>query len=350
MNDTACSRQPAREKIAATMALARARCAMLLIDTATVPASDRLAFWSESSFDAYLPVQVRSPAGEQFGARMWGYELGPLSLFRIAAAPNTMMRSRGRSPPAIRSACTSRSSCAGRSTRRRRAGRALPGSGDLISYETSHPVVFRADRPYESLVVRVPRSLLGREEAADQQADGGRRSPGGEGLPRAAVAFFMGLAGGLEDGTITPTDAPNSIECVIDLIRALYAGPAPRRGGDEAPDSRRRSCWTSRRSSRRTSATRIWTRTGSRGRASSRPDTCTSCSSRRARASAAGSGTTRLERCRRDLLDPELDDDTILTIASRWGLPGPQHFSRLFRSAYGCSPSDLRRERRSAVC
>ena len=48
-------------------------------------------------------------------------------------------------------------------------------------------------------------------------------------------------------------------------------------------------------------------------------------------------------------LDPALEDDTILTIASRWGLPGPQHFSRLFRSAYGCSPSDLRRERRSAA-
>jgi AraC-like DNA-binding protein len=53
---------------------------------------------------------------------------------------------------------------------------------------------------------------------------------------------------------------------------------------------------------------------------------------------------TRLERCRRDLLDPVLADETILTTASRWGLPGPQHFSRLFRSAYGCSPSELRRQ------
>ena len=48
----------------------------------------------------------------------------------------------------------------------------------------------------------------------------------------------------------------------------------------------------------------------------------------------------RLERCRRDLLDPALGDQTILAIASRWGLPGPQHFSRLFRATYGCSPSD----------
>ena len=53
--------------------------------------------------------------------------------------------------------------------------------------------------------------------------------------------------------------------------------------------------------------------------------------------------TARLERCRRDLLDPARSHLTILAIASRWGLPGPQHFSRLFREAYGCSPSELRR-------
>jgi AraC-like DNA-binding protein len=52
----------------------------------------------------------------------------------------------------------------------------------------------------------------------------------------------------------------------------------------------------------------------------------------------------RLEHCRRDLLDPSQGHETILAIASRWGLPGPQHFSRLFRSAYGCSPSELRRQ------
>ena len=51
----------------------------LLIDTAKVPAGDRLDFWLESSFDAYLPVQIRSAAKGEFWARMWGYELGPLS-------------------------------------------------------------------------------------------------------------------------------------------------------------------------------------------------------------------------------------------------------------------------------
>ena len=50
----------------------------------------------------------------------------------------------------------------------------------------------------------------------------------------------------------------------------------------------------------------------------------------------------RLERCRRDLEDPALAGETVLAIASRWGLRNPGHFSRLFRDAYGCSPSSVR--------
>ena len=55
---------------------------------------------------------------------------------------------------------------------------------------------------------------------------------------------------------------------------------------------------------------------------------------------------TRLERCAGDLLDATLRHQTILAIASRWGLPGAQHFSRVFRVEYGCSPREFRRQSR----
>jgi AraC-like DNA-binding protein len=51
----------------------------------------------------------------------------------------------------------------------------------------------------------------------------------------------------------------------------------------------------------------------------------------------------RLERCRRDLADPALFDRSVSTIAARWGLPDPAHFSRLFRRAYGMPPAEYRR-------
>jgi AraC-like DNA-binding protein len=50
----------------------------------------------------------------------------------------------------------------------------------------------------------------------------------------------------------------------------------------------------------------------------------------------------RLDRCRRDLADPALRSLTIHAIAARWGFPEPAVFSRLFRTATGCSPTEYR--------
>jgi AraC-like DNA-binding protein len=50
----------------------------------------------------------------------------------------------------------------------------------------------------------------------------------------------------------------------------------------------------------------------------------------------------RLERCRRDLLDPALRARPVSAIAARWGLPNAAHFSRAFRAAYGMPPVEYR--------
>lgn len=51
---------------------------------------------------------------------------------------------------------------------------------------------------------------------------------------------------------------------------------------------------------------------------------------------------SRLERCRRDLTDPQTRSRPIRAIAARWGLTDAAHFSRLFRTTYGMAPSDYR--------
>lgn len=50
----------------------------------------------------------------------------------------------------------------------------------------------------------------------------------------------------------------------------------------------------------------------------------------------------RLERCREDLLDPVLSDRPVAAIAMRWGFTDAAHFSRVFKAAYGVTPSELR--------
>ena len=315
----------------------------LLIDTASVPAGDRLDYWSESSFDTYLPVRVQSAAKERFGARLWGYELGPLSFFRISAAPNTMIRT-SQAIAACDPECLHVSVVLRGQINAAQEGRTgVARAGDLISYGTSHPVIFRADQPYESLVVRVPWDLLG-VHAAQISALTALGISGTEGFPRAAVAFLRSLVDALEKGTLGTDDAQNTVDCVLDLVRGVYSGPTaavrePTRlrsraeillnvqsfietnlgNPDLGPEEIARSSFISTRYLHKlfeTEGTSVcqWIR------------------------------AARLDRCRRDLLDPELRHQTILAIATRWGLPGPQHFSRLFRAAYACSPSELRRE------
>ena len=193
----------------------------------------------------------------------------------------------------------------------------------MISYETSHPVVFRADQPFESLVVRVPRQLLGRAGDADQQADGGgdlrargAAEGGGRVRPRAGRT-------GWRTATITPADAPNAVDCVLDL------DPGRVRGAGRSAASRR-GC-ASRAEILLNVQSFIEANLGDPHLDPEEIARASFISTRYLHKLFEAEGTSvcrwirasRLERCRRDLLDPALADETILAIASRWGLPGP---------------------------
>ena len=53
----------------------------------------------------------------------------------------------------------------------------------------------------------------------------------------------------------------------------------------------------------------------------------------------------RLERVRRDLLDPGQDGRTAAAVAARWGIHDPRHLARALKSQYGRTARDLRLER-----
>jgi AraC-like DNA-binding protein len=50
----------------------------------------------------------------------------------------------------------------------------------------------------------------------------------------------------------------------------------------------------------------------------------------------------RIEHCRRDLANPAFAAQPVSSVAAKWGLLDPAHFSRLFKSTYGLSPRDYR--------
>ncbi|MCV7031969.1 helix-turn-helix domain-containing protein [Mycobacterium sherrisii] len=52
--------------------------------------------------------------------------------------------------------------------------------------------------------------------------------------------------------------------------------------------------------------------------------------------------TRRIEHCRRDLANASLAGQSVGSIAGKWGLVDPAHFSRLFKSTYGLPPREYR--------
>jgi AraC-like DNA-binding protein len=50
----------------------------------------------------------------------------------------------------------------------------------------------------------------------------------------------------------------------------------------------------------------------------------------------------RLERCRRDLLDPDFRTRPVSAIGVRWGFPDASRFSRVFRAEHGVPPGEYR--------
>ena len=273
---------------------------------------------------------------------MWAYELGPLHVYRIAAAANTMIRT-SRAVAAGDPECIDLSVVLRGQLNSAQQGRScVARTGDVISKETSHPAIQCADHPFETVVVRVPRALLG-EDAAQIDSRTAVTISGKTPLAHAASKLLPELAVALEHGTIDAADEPEIVENVVDLIRRLYTVPSsagePRTlrsraeillavesfieenlgDPDLTPEQIARASFISRRYLHK-----LFEAEG------------TSVCNWLRRA--------RLDRCRRDLLDPALSHQTILAIATRWGLPGAQNFSRVFRTTYGCSPRELRRE------
>ncbi|MBV9417250.1 MAG: hypothetical protein JO363_19850, partial [Solirubrobacterales bacterium] len=123
----------------------------VMIDTSAVPAPHRVEFWAKHSCDAYHPLHIGTDGTDRFWARMWADRLGPVGLYRIAAGPNTMRRTPkdilAGDPECLHVQIVLRGRLHG--AQQHRATALNPG--DITSYDTSYPAIFRADAPFDLL-------------------------------------------------------------------------------------------------------------------------------------------------------------------------------------------------------
>ncbi len=311
----------------------------VLFDTTTEDPAERAERWSAAHERIFFPIDVRFASEGPEHGRIEGHRLGPLHTYRVVSQASVVRRRgegiRAADPEQFVVGLPLRGRCL-----IEQEGRASSfGASDLSSWDSSHPFSVTTRRPFDLLLLVVPRQVLGPRSNAICRRAAGRVSES-SGVGAIAAPFFRSVWWSLAaPGFQVSRD--DLADGVVAMVRALHAKDAPKTAGASrlpgavllpqmrsyidrhlgdpglGPGSIAREHHVSTRYVHKLFATTgvsasDWVR------------------------------TRRLEACWRDLCDPALVDHTISEIAARWALTNPAHFSRVFRAEYGCTPTEVR--------
>ncbi|SDI07725.1 helix-turn-helix domain-containing protein [Nonomuraea jiangxiensis] len=316
-----------------------------VFDTEDLPPEDRLEAWHEAVSQSLTPNVFSIDRAEDFRASLRAMDLNAA---HVTAMTYPSMQSRRtsklirRSDPELYAVALSLRGW----QRLGQVGReAVLGPGDLVMYATSTPFESRVDAHEGSASSVVATIDRGRVPLPPAKLDRllATPLPGREGMG-ALLAQFLGRLT-TDNGSYRPADGPHLGTVLVDLFTALIAHHL---GADSSvpPESRQNALILRIQAFIRQHL--------------SDPDlspaaiaaehhisirTLHRLFQSHDRTVAELIRTLRLERCRHDLGDPARADCTVRAIAARWGFSDAVTFSRAFRSAYGVSPSDYRRER-----
>ncbi|MER6948697.1 helix-turn-helix domain-containing protein [Nonomuraea sp. NPDC000554] len=312
-----------------------------------VPAAERFEYWREQLTRTVVPVEIYSNHQGNFRAYQRILELGAVYVRTSAFLPLQAIRTsrliRESDPEryhlSISSRGVMRTSWNGRET--------VTGVGDLYAYDTSRPGTFtlavsEAESLAEMTSLAVPKAMVPLPHRSMDRLLGGRL-PGQEGIGALLSGFLTRLSA--DTGSIRPADGPRLGAVLLDLFPALFAHLLEADATLE-PETRQRAL-----------ALRIQSFIQQHLHD---PDLTPSAiaaahhislsylhrlfQSHATTTVAAWIRQLRLERARRDLADPALRAVAIHGIASRWGFPRPEDFSRAFRAAYSITPKDYRHQ------
>jgi len=311
----------------------------VVCDTSTVPLEERAELWVAASSELYVPLECRPHGGVAFSGHLQAGTVGPLALSRLEVSPHTVRRT------ASLAAGTNGDQykltlMLGRHALVGQDGReAVLRPGDFALYDCSRPYTIVADAGMRMLVCMIPRDVLGLlpEQVARMTAT---RIAGDDGIAWALAPFLERLADLVIRGQV-PGARDKVVESVIDLVESLCAHAI---GDDQLSRVNPRAELLLR--ARAYAEARL-------GDPSLTPADIAAAnhvSKRYLHRLFEAEGVTvsawirkrRLEGCRRDLANPARAAEPVARIGARWGLTSPAHLSRLFREAYGASPTEYR--------
>ena len=302
-----------------------------------LPPRKRLGAWQDLVSRVLLPVEVSTDVRVGFHGLLQLTELGPLRLSELSADAQLLRRTQrlisASDPECYLVVIPQRA----RGVLRQDDREAWLCPGDMAICDATRPYEIAPSGPFHLLVVTCPRRLLRLNPAAVQQLTAVRFS-GRTGIAAMASKLLSGLPTQLRQ--CDECSAVQLADIVIDLLFTAFVQHL--RDGELISGSQKRLL---RQVVRFVEDNLHDPELGPAVIASA-----VHISTRYVHKLFEMEGTTlgtwirtrRLERCRRDLVDPAHGSRSVSSVGARWGLADPSRFSRLFRERYQLTPREYR--------
>ncbi|MFF2053402.1 helix-turn-helix domain-containing protein [Leifsonia sp. NPDC058194] len=287
--------------------------------------------------ESFVPLQVTSARPEPFWGRIRSAEADEVHVAEVSAAEHVVERTPELIARGDRHYFKLSLQLAGTGLLIQDDREAVLQPGDLAVYDTHRPYTLVFDDDFRTMVVMFPKRLIDLPTDVVGQLTAVPMS-GKAGVGSIIVPFLAQLVGNLEQLS-GPTGA-RLAHSALDLVTTLFANELDVSRGAVNPHhalmQRVRGYIDSNLASPDLDPGRI--------------AAAHFISTRHLHGIFREEGTTvsswirtrRLERCRRDLLDPLYADRPVAAVAARWGFVDAAHFSRVFKAAYAESPSEVR--------
>ncbi|MCW2135426.1 transcriptional regulator, AraC family [Arthrobacter sp. VKM Ac-2550] len=300
--------------------------------------ADNFSQWQHLVSESFVPLEVRSDKRQDFSGVLRSRVLDELSIVEVTAKGHQVLRTPALIERSDRLFFKLNLQLSGHGILIQDNREAALRPGDIAVYDTHRPYTLAFEEDFRTLVVMFPHDLLDLSPDEVGQLTAVRMA-GDQGLGRMISPFMMQLAENLE--VLTGPSGHRLAHNAVDLIATMFDNElSTRRSTEEGHYSellvRIRQY--------------IEANLGDPGLAPANIAAAHYISTRQLHNIFHNADATvatwirarRLEHCRRDLRDPILAERPVGIIANRWGFVDAAHFSRIFRSAYGQTPSAYR--------
>jgi AraC-like DNA-binding protein len=305
-----------------------------------VTAND-FADWCSIMSASFVPLVVSRNDNDYFRGRLRSRQLADASLIELTATPQTIERAPGLITESDKPYFIVSMQLMGTGMMLQDGREAVLGPGDMAIFDTNRPYTRTYETDFRSLVFRLPQSFLDLPSESISQLTATRFA--GDSGPSSLVApFLAGLANNMDrlSGHTGLRFVRNTADLIATMLHSeLGARIANAPEGNRAVLLRDIDLFIEQHlpdpnlDPQSIAAANFISLRNLHGLFHDRGVSVSSWVR-----------TRRLDLCQRDLIDPLLAQVPVASIAARWGLTDPAHFSRLFKRTYGVSPTDYRRQ------